>query len=425
MTGNFNFIGLSYKNAPLEVREKLALSDMQCKSFLSNAKNILDVQELLVLSTCNRTEIYFIGGENLNATDIIKLLCIEKGISNTDQYLPFFILNENQDETVHHLFSVAMGLESQVIGDLQISNQVKNAYQWSADASLAGPFIHRLLHTIFFTNKKVVQETSFRDGAASVSYATVELIETLTSEILNPKILVVGLGEIGTDVCKNLADAKGKNVTLCNRTFSKAEALAKECNFEVLPFENLWKKIADYDVIISSIVAEEPYFTKEKLEQQNIFTYKYFIDLSVPRSVSQQIEQIPGILVYNIDQIRNTANEALEQRIKAIPHVRQIVEESIIEFNDWTQEMIVSPTIHKLKNALEQIRTDELSRFAKQLNENDNKLVDQITKNIMQKIIKLPVLQLKAACKRGEAETLIDVLNDLFDLEKVQDKKLY
>jgi len=124
------------------------------------------------------------------------------------------------------------------------------------------------------------------------------------------------------------------------------------------------------------------------------------------------------VLVYNIDHIRNRATEALEKRIKAIPLVKSIIDQSIEEFNNWSKEMVVSPTINKLKNALEQIRQEELSRFMKNMNTEESKRLDTITKNIMQKIIKLPVLQLKAACKRGEAETLIDVLNDLFDLEK-------
>jgi glutamyl-tRNA reductase len=149
-----------------------------------------------------------------------------------------------------------------------------------------------------------------------------------------------------------------------------------------------------------------------------VLSYKFFIDLSVPRSVAAEVENIPGVLVYNIDTIQNKATAALQQRIDSIPKVKEIIAESIASFNDWTKEMVVSPTIHKLKNALETIRQEEMARYMKKLNPEELKRMDDVTKSIMQKIIKLPVLQLKAACKRGEAETLIDVLNDLFDLEK-------
>jgi len=148
-------------------------------------------------------------------------------------------------------------------------------------------------------------------------------------------------------------------------------------------------------------------------------TYKYFLDLSVPRSVDVAVEQIPGVLVYNIDHIRNRADEALTRRLASIPQVEAIVAQSIVEFNDWSKEMMVSPTINKLKNALEQIRKEEMSRYMKNMSPEESEKIDKITRGMMQKIIKLPVLQLKAACKRGEAETLIDVLNDLFNLEQV------
>jgi glutamyl-tRNA reductase len=187
---------------------------------------------------------------------------------------------------------------------------------------------------------------------------------------------------------------------------------------KVIPFDDIWIAIQDADVIICSIARDEPIITKEKVKSLNTLSYKYFIDISVPRSIEAKVEEIPGVLVYNIDHIRNRASEALDKRIQSIPKVKQIIAFMIEEFNNWSKEMVVSPTINKLKNALEQIRQEELARYMKQLNEEELKKVDAITKNIMQKIIKLPVLELKAACKRGEAETLIDVLNDLFDLEK-------
>jgi len=275
------------------------------------------------------------------------------------------------------------------------------------------------MHTIFFANKRVAQETSFRDGAASVSYAAVELLDTLT---VDPKILVVGVGEIGTDVCRNLAQKINADITVVNRTRSKAENIALLGNFRVANFEEIEAELSRADVIISSIVLDQPFFTKTMVENLGGLTYKYFIDLSVPRSVDPVIEQVAGMVLYNIDTIRERANEALGRRMESVASVRNIIDESVVEFNDWSKEMIVSPTIHKLKNALEQIRLEEMARFTKILTEEESAKVDKITSSMMQKIIKLPILQLKAACKRGEAETLIDVLNDLFNLEKKEEE---
>ncbi|MCE7040914.1 glutamyl-tRNA reductase [Dyadobacter sp. CY312] len=418
MYNHFKSISLSHRKAPLAIREQLALNEDSAKGIMLRLKDFFDVTDVLTVSTCNRTEIYYSASEDLNE-EIIKLLLIEKGISDVEPFLNYFERFSAGESAVQHLFEVATGLHSQVVGDMQIPNQIKHAYQWTADLNLAGPFLHRLLHTIFFANKRVAQETFFRDGAASVSYAAVELLEGLMP---NPKILVVGLGEIGSDVCRNLAQKADADVTIINRTRSRADVLAQELGFRVANFNDIEAEVANADIIISSIARDEPFFTKEMMVRLRGMSFKYFIDLSVPRSVSPEVEEIPGVMLYTIDSIRSRADEALHRRLEAVPHVREIIDEAVLEFNDWSKEMIVSPTIQKLKGALEQIRKEELTRFTKNLNDAELEKVERITTSMMQKILKLPVLQLKAACKRGEAETLIDVLNDLFNLEKEKER---
>jgi glutamyl-tRNA reductase len=413
MYNQFKSISLSHRNAPLAIREQLALNEAGAKSMMLRLKDFFDVSDVLVVSTCNRTEIYYSSLTDLNE-DIIKMLLIEKGISDIESFTSYFERFSEGEDAVQHLFQVATGLHSQVVGDMQIPNQIKHAYQWSADLNMAGPFLHRLLHTIFFANKKVAQETFFRDGAASVSYASVELLESLMP---NPKVLIVGLGEIGTDVCRNLEQSSTADVTIINRTRSKSDKLAAELGFKVADFADIEAEISHADIIVSSITRDEPFFTKEMMVRLRGMSFKYFIDLSVPRSVSPEVEEIPGVMLYTIDSIRSKADEALQRRLEAVPHVQGIIDEAVTEFNDWSKEMIVSPTIQKLKGALEQIRKEELTRFTKNLSDSELEKVERITTSMMQKILKLPVLQLKAACKRGEAETLIDVLNDLFNLE--------
>ncbi|RYF55974.1 MAG: glutamyl-tRNA reductase, partial [Cytophagaceae bacterium] len=303
MLDTFKTISLSHKTAPLQVRELIALNEDEAKRLMLRLRDFFGLTDLLVISTCNRTEVYYAFEQDLNA-DIARLLLIEKGLTDTDNYLPYFQFFAAHDEAVRHLFEVCVGLHSQVVGDMQIPNQVKQSYQWSADLDMAGPFLHRLMHTIFFTNKRVAQETPFRDGAASVSYAAVELIDELIGEKQNPNVLVIGLGEIGADVCKNLEARKLTNITLCNRTQSKADVLASQYGFRVADFSNLTDEIRQADVIISSIMRDDPLITPELLQNVNVLTFKYFIDLSVPRSVDAAVEQIPGVLVYNIDHIR-------------------------------------------------------------------------------------------------------------------------
>ena len=421
MSAHFNVLGLSYKGTPIEIREKLALDEKESAQLIQFISEFTHIQEALVLSTCNRTEIYF-SSQDGDARTILKGLATIKGMPFAE-LAPYFTHNTQNNASVEYLFRVSMGLEAQVIGDIQISNQVKRAYQLSADMNLAGPFLHRLMHTIFFTNKRVVQETAFRDGAASVSYAAKELVEDITNEIQSPRVLVLGSGEIGEDVTRNLVDSRISDVTIVNRTKSKAEALAMECGFTLGDFDELKDHLAYADVVISSISTHEPFITKSMIEELEILSHKFFIDLSVPRSVDLELESIPGVLVYNIDDIQEKASSALQRRVAAIADVERIIEESLAEFHDWSKEMIVSPTIKKLKNALEDIRQAEIEKYVRTASPEEVKIIDKATKAMVQKIIKYPVLQLKAACQRGDAENLIDLLTDLFDLEKQKTEK--
>jgi glutamyl-tRNA reductase len=411
-------ISISHRTAPLTIREQVALNEEESKDFALKCKEQFGLNELLIISTCNRTEMYYTSHEDVS-NELVNHLLQEKGLSDKREYTDHFHLANETDESLQHLFEVATGLQSKVVGDLQIPNQIKKAYQQSADLNLAGPYLHRLMHTIFYANKRVAQETSFRDGAASVSYATVALAEELSQSIAAPKILILGLGEIGLDVCKNMEEDKDfAEITIMNRTLEKAEKVAQGKSFRVAKYENLWEEITKADIIISSVRTNDPIITQEELTKIQLLSFKYFIDLSVPRSIDEGIEKINGVLLYNIDTLKERADQALQTRLASVPQVHQIIEESIYGFNDWSKEMEVSPTIHKLKNALEQIRKEEINRHLKGLSQEEIDKLEKITASLVQKIIKQPIIHLKAACKRGESESMVDALNDLFNLEQ-------
>ena len=412
MYESLKVVGLSHDSSPIAIRESVAFSENESRNFLDRMREILGVEEALILSTCNRTEIYYTSDLDLSNA-ILNLLKIEKGI---DHGIDSYFWNKENLPALRHLFRVALGLEAKVLGDIQISNQVKKAYQCSADQHLSGPFFHRLMHTIFYANKRVVQETVFRDGAASVSYACVGLVQQFIQNFSDPKILVLGLGEIGRDVADNMEEMNA-SITLSNRNAQTTQTLAKQYGYEVLPFEELLKNIAKFDVIISSVQVPKPIIMKDHIPEQ-LLSQKLFVDLAVPRSMDPEIDTIDGIILYNVDQIEEQTSGIIERRRAAITEVELILDETIEEFKNWSLEMEVSPTIKKLKKALEEIRKEEIARYVGKITEVEQDLIDKVTKSIVQKVIKLPVLQLKAACKRGEAETLVEVLNDLFNLEK-------
>ncbi len=414
-------VSLSFKNTPLEIRELFSLHEKGCKTLLLDLKEKFDLNEALIVSTCNRTELYYTSEININE-QLIAYIIAHTEIGKQGDLSKYFIRISDNAEAVKYLFEVSAGLHAQVVGDIQIAGQIKDAYQWSADVNMAGPFLHRLMHSIFYTNKKITQETSFRDGAASISYAATELIEEVLLANKNARILLIGAGELGEDTAKNLLSFGYNNIIICNRTLANAEMLASKIaqdqKLEILPYELLASHIKYFDAVISAVQVDAPIINAAKLSDVKVFSHKYFIDLAVPRSIEADVETIAGVILYNIEDLNKKTSIAQQKRIDAIPHVQALLNEACYDFLNWTKEMEVSPTIHKIKNALETIRIEELNRFQKQLSENELRVVETITRNMMQKIIKLPVVQLKAACKRGEQDSLMLMLNELFDLEK-------
>ena len=413
----FRSITLSYKETPIELRERISFENAeQTSDLLLKLKDAFDIEEALVISTCNRTEVYYSSEENISEK-LIEYIAAIKGIDA--ELLKNHFSEFSSEDAINHLFRVSLGLESRVLGDTQISNQIKKAYQLSTDLHLAGPFLHRLMHTIFYANKRVVKETSLQDGTASVASVAVDVIQSFIPRMDMPKIALIGLGEIGQHVLENL---KSENIalTLANRTKSKAEFLAARIGANVGDLEALDSIISDHDVIISAVTSKMPIILPHHIQRGN--TQKLFIDLSVPRSIDPLLESVSGISLYNVDQLEDRTIKAKALREQAVPDAENIISESIESLKSWKNEMEVSPIIKKLKSTLDSIRREELARHPG-LGEKEKALLEVVTKNMMQKIIKLPVLELKAACRRGEAETLAEVLNDLFNLEQQEVKK--
>ncbi len=418
MNYSLRAVKLTHQTAPVAIRELIYLPEATCKTLLQKFNDLLGIREALVFSTCNRTEVYYLDAKD-QAEDIVKILLIEKGILDYQAYLPHFQVYNEEAEAVYQLFDVSMGLQSSVLGDLQIANQVKQAYAWANEAGMAQAFLHRLLHTIFHTNKRVQQETPYRDGAASVSYAAAELAGELTQVMAAPKALVIGLGEMGRDVARNLDPEAFAAIHVMNRTYARAEALAAEIGAVPVPMEQLPARIGDYDVVLSAVSVQTPFLTPELLAGKLSGTH-FFIDLGMPRTIDPAIEALPQAVVYYIDDIHSRTERTLERRRMAIPEVRSIIRQEMEGFMEWRQQLVISPTIHRMKEALEEIRRNELAKFLKNASEEESELIESITRSMMNKIIKMPVLQLKEACKRGEQENLIDLINDLFDLERGQ-----
>ncbi|MGI9544168.1 MAG: glutamyl-tRNA reductase [Cyclobacteriaceae bacterium] len=409
----FKAISLSHKRAPLEVREHFAMNANDRQRLLQYAKELGSIEEMLVVSTCNRFEVYFTSShvDCKQLTELIKLFVMGPNLHN---YLEHFQLYDQPAAAVEHLFRVSAGLESQVLGDLQIINQVKKAYQNSVDLDLAGPFLHRLMHTIFHTHKKIAQDSCFKDCHASVSQVTKNLVRQLFPD-KHPTALILGAGKIGEDLCRKLSKM-GYKVWVSNRTAEKSLALAAELDLKPIHFNEVHQALNRVQLVISALTVGEPFLTKESINSTNWSSHKYFIDLSVPRSIAPALAEDPNITLLNMDDINDEISSTIQKRRNEIPKVESIINTKLKEFLTWAKELKVLPTIHQIKAALEKIRQEELARCLKHTDLKEDDAIKNITKSIVDRVVKLPVLKLKLACKRGEDEKMVQVLNEIFDI---------
>ena len=417
---SFYVQGISYENANVSQRERFYLSEIQIRLLIERLKEVCAIREVLVLCTCHRTEIYYTlppqAPEETHHT-VIRLLRHVSG--NMSQEVPDkYFYHFSTEKAIQHLFEVSLGMRSQVHGDRQVISQVKQAYERSTEQKAVEPYLHRLMHSLFYTHKLINKHTLWREGAASIAYAAVKLLEALLKDAKKPKILLLGLGKAGRDVLGYLSENTLKfDVTLANRTLQKALDFAKIHNYKVIKWEEIQKNMPPFHAIITCINGYAPFITKEMLSK----TQKdptYIIDLSVPRTVKENVTEHPGTLLYNIDEMKEKTSKAQKQRLKALPKMREIIEEQIEAFAQWTKEMQYLPMLHKLKNALEEMRKAEVAQHIKHLSEKEKDAVEKITKSFIQRIVKEPAIHIKSVCKRNETNHLAKALVYLFDIEQ-------
>lgn len=412
----FRALSLSFKQAPLAVREQLSLDKVAVRQLLRTLHRELQLTDLLVLSTCQRTEVYYAAEHDRSREIIHALGSLKNCVIGPDWYAYFEVLPE---AAARHLFNVALGLETRVLGDLQVISQVKQAYQWAVAAEAAGPFLHRLMHAVFAAHKRVQTETPFRSGATSAGYAAFEMVLELTAHLPRPRMLVVGMGTVGADICRHLAarPAFGE-VAVCNRTRHKAARLAVEFGLRLVEFENLTAALRAADVVVSAISCPQAFFTRQLVAEALGPSGKIFVDLSMPRSVAAEVAQLPGVTLYNIDAIASKASAALQQRMAAVPQVLAIIDQSLAGLQAWSQVTRISPLINHLKANLENLRQQELQRYGKHLTPTETALLDATTHSLMQKVLKQQVLRLKAASQCDNAGPLLAQWTEFFAFEK-------
>ena len=369
--------------------------DEQAKTNLLHQAKAEGIDSLIVTSTCNRTEIY---GFAEHPFQLIKLIC-ENSQGSVEAFQKYGFVYKNK-EAVGHLFRVGTGLDSQILGDFEIISQIKTSFFQAKSVGLVNAFQERLVNAVIQASKKIKTDTEISSGATSVSFASVQYILNNVDDIGNKNILLFGTGKIGRNTCENLVKhSKHEQITLINRTKDKAEKLAQKLDVVVKDYADLQLEIQKADVLVVATGAQNPTVDKTIL---NLKKPLLILDLSIPKNVNENVEDIEGVTLIHMDYLSQITDETLENRKKHIPAAEAIIEEIKDEFLTWSKGRKFAPTIHALKEKLHSIKEGELSFQRKKLVDFNEEQAEIISNRIIQKITNHFANHLK------DEETMVD-----------------
>ncbi len=410
--------GLNHKSAPIEVREKFVFCEEDIKRFVPELKG-KGVLGTLVLSTCNRTEIYFEVDDNdpLKDFDLISNTLIQYRHVSTEVKTHFYQM-KNED-AVRHLFRVISGLDSMALGEYQIVSQIKDAFEISRKNLFCSSVLFKLFHDALRTGKKVRTNTALNKGAVSISYAGVQLAGKKLKNLSSQKILLVGAGQTAELTLLNLVKKECTQFIVVNRTQEKACELADKYNCKVGDFENLEELLTTNNIIITSTASKKPLFTSEMVRRaMQVRENKalLFIDLSVPRNVAVEVGGIEHVYVYDIDALNGVIEDNLDKRKGEINRAEEIIEESVSEFSIWHSNQVLAPTFQNITNRFLDINKTLLDGFVKNPGDSEYDKATAYGEMITKKFIGMMIENVKSVTNNGRKQEYIKMVNKLFEL---------
>lgn len=390
----FYAVGISYRKADAAMRGKFSLSTEGRHDVLLQAQRE-GIESLLVVSTCNRTEIY---GFAQHPFQLIKLLTDNsQGTVEEFQRVAFVYKNT---EAINHVFRVGSGLDSQILGDFEIISQIKSGFTESKSLGLANAFLERLVNSVIQASKRIKNETGLSSGATSVSFASVQYIMNNVPDVQNKNILLFGTGKIGRNTCENLVKhTKNDHITLINRTKDKAEKIAGKFNLLVKDYDVLPLEIPKADVLIVATGAQTPTIDRDIMMLKKPLL---ILDLSIPKNVDDDVKQLEGVTVMHLDDLSKITDDTLESRKRHIPAAEAIIAEIEEDFISWMNSRKFAPTINALKEKLNTIKETELNFQRKKISNFDEEQAEIISQRIIHKITTHFANHLK------ERDTLVD-----------------
>ena len=399
----------------------MAFAEDQMETALHQVKSLPSLKENMILSTCNRVEIYAAVRETEKAVlDLKHFLSQYHGLPlrEFEKNLYSFL----GEEAVKHIFRVASSLDSMVVGEPQILGQIKSAYEMAVESKTSGIILHRLLHRAFHVAKRVRTETKIGDSAVSVSSVAIELAQKIFETLEKKTVLLIGAGEMCELSARHLVSGGVEKVWVTNRTYDRAVSLAQEFNGEAIPFDEMNQGLKKVDIVISA--TDSPQYLIRHDQMAKVIKERkqkpvFFIDIADPRDIEPSVGEIENVYLYNIDDLKKVADENIKDRGKEAQKAETIVQDEVIKFVNWYHSLEVTPTIVALRNKFEEIRKRELEKTLSlhpNLSDKEKKSLETLTSAIINKILHTPSALLKQTDEEAMADLYLDTLRTLFQL---------
>ncbi len=419
---NIYCTGISHRTAPIDIRERVWFSGKE----IADALRVLRekyAEEAVLVSTCNRTELYYVPqAERQNGEPLWRVLAKMK---NAEPYMEerHFYTYRSID-AVQHLFGVASGIDSMVLGDVQILGQIKEGFEIGQDSHATDILLNRLFTAALHTGKRARTETEIGEGAVSVSYAAAELASKIFEDLSRRTALLVGAGETGKLTAKHLVGRNLGNLLLANRTRERAEELAAELRGRVIDFHLIQGELSQVDIIISAV--ESPAFVLSQAEIRQAMKHRanrplFIIDIGVPRNIDPLANVIENVFLNDIDTLNHIVDNNLVHRQEEVPKIEKIIAEEAAVFSQWYLSLDITPTIQQLRDQFETIRQGEVEKHLHRFPAESQEEVELLTKRIVNKILHTPMVNLRTPApeqSRGETQRKVSVLRHLFGLDK-------
>ncbi len=423
---NIILIGVNHKTAPVSLREKLSFSEEETLTALETLRQHPGIKEILIFSTCNRTEILYVAAQSGTVDVLIAFVSGFKKVPPSE-FVPALYIHR-KDDAVRHLFRVASSLDSMMVGEPQILGQIKQAYRTAVKAGTSRVLLNRMMHKSFSVAKKVRKETGIGDNAVSISYAAIELAHKIFSDLSTKTVMLLGAGEMAELAVEHLISHNVGQIRVSNRTFENAVSLAQRFKGRALGFEERIDALSEVDIIISSTGATDYVITADQVRKamkKRKYRTLFFIDIAVPRDIDPKINELSNVYVYDIDDLKTVVASNIQQREQETVKAERFVSEAVIRFRHWLDSLSTVPTIKALNDkmtAIVEMECNKTLAHLPHLPEPDRDAIRRMTRAIAAKAIHDPIMFLKHTGGHRDDSLYLNVARQLFNLDVLENQ---